>query len=581
MDLKTYLAILNQHRIVIIGTLLFAVIAAVGGTFLLTPQYQASATLRFATAISGSNDWVQYNIDYTDRLMNTYSQLASGAAASNELIREFQLDGAPEINVKIIANSELMQLGVSHPNAELTAKMANRLANFLIEEGTKVSDSNRQRAQALLQQQIAQAQEEMRQTQAELDAVVGDDAKSIERRNTLSRTLGAQKSELDQIQKQYDSSQLQERLQATTVSIVDPAETPGKPSSPSLPLNLAVGIFAGLVGGLGLAFLIHNFDTRVRSAQQIQALSNLPVLGEIPDSKATHSGQGADREVDPAGYDAFRRLGINVIARGGKQGFSSFLVSSTKTQEGRSSVVANLAWVIAESGREVIVVDCDFHSPILHVLFGLQNHIGLSNILQEQEWLYKQRLPAPKTGPHFNGIGMPNGVAVANGVAMNNGMGINAGAVATRVAEVDYTSSAVMGTGNGSNPAESPDFATMLRKSLEMSISNSLQRTMIPGVQVLTTGPLTLNNPAQLLSSLRLTNLFQELQNRCDVVLVDAPAYASAAYTSTLASVVDAVVYVVGYGRVKQEVAKANIEHIRTVNPNVIGLVANWTQPQK
>ena len=95
MDLKTYLAILNRHRIVIVGTLFFAVIAAAGGTFLLTPKYEAAATLRFATAISGSTDWVQYNIDYTDRLMNTYSQLASGANVRTELIKEFQLDEAP------------------------------------------------------------------------------------------------------------------------------------------------------------------------------------------------------------------------------------------------------------------------------------------------------------------------------------------------------------------------------------------------------------------------------------------------------------------------------------------------------
>ncbi|MFN8441147.1 MAG: Wzz/FepE/Etk N-terminal domain-containing protein [Caldilineaceae bacterium] len=579
MDLKTYLAILNRHRIVIIGTLLFAVIAAVGGTFLLTPKYDASATLRFATAISGSTDWVQYNIDYTDRLMNTYSQLASGGNVRAELMKEFQLSEAPQINVKILANSELMQTGVTHPNPELAAQMANRLAQFLIEEGAKVTDSNRQRAQELLQQQITQAEEDIRQTQAELDAVIGDDAKSIERRNTLSRTIGAQKSQLDQIRKEFDNAQLQERLQSTTISVVDPAVVPTKPSSPSLLLNLALGIFAGLVGGLGTAFLLHNFDTKVRSADQLQGMSNLPVLGEIPESKGSTSSQNGDREVDPVGYDAFRRLGISLIARANKQGFSSFLVTSTQSQEGRSTIVANLAWSFAESGREVIVVDCDFQSPMMHVLFGLQNHIGLSNILHEQEWLYKQRLQGPKATPYVNGFSAPNGMS--NGIALANGLGIPSGVATAKVADAEYASSTVLNPNNGSYASEAPDMATMLHKSLEMSLTNSLQRTMIPGVQVLTTGPLTLNNPVQLLSSLRLKNLFEELQHRCDVVLVDAPAYASAAYTSTLASVADAVVFVVGYGQVKQEVVKESINNIRTVNPQVIGLVANRARLQK
>ena len=51
MDLRTYLSILNRQRVVIIGTLLFALLAAFAGTFLLTPKYQAAATLRFSTAI--------------------------------------------------------------------------------------------------------------------------------------------------------------------------------------------------------------------------------------------------------------------------------------------------------------------------------------------------------------------------------------------------------------------------------------------------------------------------------------------------------------------------------------------------
>ena len=69
------------------------------------------------------------NIDYTDRLMNTYSELATGSFRLR-IGAPIQLAKAPEISVKIIANSELMQLWVTHEDPQLVAQMANSLVNF-------------------------------------------------------------------------------------------------------------------------------------------------------------------------------------------------------------------------------------------------------------------------------------------------------------------------------------------------------------------------------------------------------------------------------------------------------------------
>ena len=98
-------------------------------------------------------------------------------------------------------------------------------------------------------------------------------------------------------------------------------------------------------------------------------------------------------------------------------------------------------------------------------------------------------------------------------------------------------------------------------------------------MQVLATGPLTLNNPAQLLSTVRFTALMEQLHHHADVVLVDAPAYMSATYTST-ASVVDAVVFVVGYGR-KTRYCQRYPRQLETVNPNILGIAANWANQKK
>lgn len=568
MDLKTYLSILNRHRILIIGTLLFAVIAALGGTFLLTPKYEAAATLRFATAINGSTDWVQYNIEYTDRLMNTYSQLATSSTSTSELIRQFQLSNPPEIGVKIIANSELMQLWITHEDPQLVAQMANSLAQFLITEGAQITDVNRKRAQDLLLQQIADAEKGILDNQQKMDAITIDSPTTNEQRSALSRTIGAQGVALDQLKKELAQAQLQETLQSTTISVVDPAVVPSGPSSPSMPLNLALGLFVGLVGGLGLAFLLENFDTKIRSTAQLQAITKLPILGEIPNSQSSSNRQNGEQEMHPAGYAAFRRLSVNLLSRSIRQSYSSFLVTSSEQQEGRSTVVANLAWALAESGRRVIVVDCDFTAPTIHALFGVPNHIGLSNILQEQEWLVRQR-NQPNGGHIINRATVGTRIAVAtNGSAYAHDL-----AAANGVAATTETPNITQ------KESESADIASILTKSLEVSIANSIQKTMISGVEVLSTGPLSTNNPMQLLTRARLSAVMEQLRQRYDIVLVDAPASTAASYTSTIASVVDGVIFVVGYGLVQQATVKDALSQLDTATPNILGITANRANP--
>jgi capsular exopolysaccharide synthesis family protein len=63
------------------------------------------------------------------------------------------------------------------------------------------------------------------------------------------------------------------------------------------------------------------------------------------------------------------------------------LVTSAEPQEGKTTIVANLAYTLAESGRQVVAVDCDLRRPRLHATLNLTNEIGLSSVLQQQATL--------------------------------------------------------------------------------------------------------------------------------------------------------------------------------------------------
>jgi len=164
-----------------------------------------------------------------------------------------------------------------------------------------------------------------------------------------------------------------------TITLIDPAVPPRSPSSPRKMLNIALGTMVGLAGGLGLAFLFENLDTTLYSLEQIETVTKAKVLAQIPKVKQRQPVI-ALKGNSPYG-DAFRRLQTNLFIPDYGRPLRTLLVTSTEPDEGKSTVVANLALVMAQSRNKVIVVDCDLRRPSLHQVFDLPNDVGLSSIL--------------------------------------------------------------------------------------------------------------------------------------------------------------------------------------------------------
>jgi capsular exopolysaccharide synthesis family protein len=78
--------------------------------------------------------------------------------------------------------------------------------------------------------------------------------------------------------------------------------------------------------------------------------------------------------------EAFRTLRSNLLLRM-RQGDKAFLVTSARPGEGKSTIVVNLAHVIAAGNRKVLLVDADLRRPRLHELFSLRNRQGLTDLL--------------------------------------------------------------------------------------------------------------------------------------------------------------------------------------------------------
>jgi non-specific protein-tyrosine kinase len=385
MELGAYLAILWRRKWVIAVTVAVTVTIVVIGTLMATPKYVASTTLRVLTAAGGSVDWVEYNIGYAERLMSTYAKIATSRPVLEELVLRLGLDKPPQIEVEILANTELIQITVEDRNPILAREAANALAEILVARSRELYTGERKTAQEILSEQVAQIEDELNQARGEYESLVAQSPEDSERITAASRSIELKQETYAMLLEQYERARVAEAIRANTVSVVEPAVAPPVPSKPRKKLNIALGFMVGLAGGMGLAFLFENLDTTLYTTEQVEEATELSTLGKIP--TARRQRQIVFFNGDSPQGEAFRRLRTHIFTLDHDTPLQTLLVTSAEPREGKSTIVANLALAIAQSGRKVIVVDGDLRRPTLHKIFELSNEIGLSSILKQEATL--------------------------------------------------------------------------------------------------------------------------------------------------------------------------------------------------
>jgi succinoglycan biosynthesis transport protein ExoP len=164
------------------------------------------------------------------------------------------------------------------------------------------------------------------------------------------------------------------------ISVLDPADVPSSPSSPrKVPILLGSGLL-GLIMGLFAALAANSLRREIQDSEEVRDRFGLEVLAEIPQTRRFPStagelfnGQGDQRVVE-----AFQRLRTNLGIVSERENLA-ITVTSCGPSEGKSTVTANLAWVLASLGPDVVAIDCDLRKPALHNYLGVDLQRGLGN----------------------------------------------------------------------------------------------------------------------------------------------------------------------------------------------------------
>ena len=158
---------------------------------------------------------------------------------------------------------------------------------------------------------------------------------------------------------------------SSSVEVVKRAGLPRLPDSPNPLRDAGVALALAVLFSIGLAVLLEQVDTRIKTPDQVErAAGGLPVLGSIPYSGGPRPSRlrTIDRELvaptSPAA-EAYRTLATSLRFSSLGKEKRTILVTSSSGGEGKTTVAANLAAVLAESGLRVVVVSADLRRPML------------------------------------------------------------------------------------------------------------------------------------------------------------------------------------------------------------------------
>ena len=164
--------------------------------------------------------------------------------------------------------------------------------------------------------------------------------------------------------------------ESSTVSEISIFESPivaGIPIKPNHILIILTGLLLGLIFGIIQALLRGSLDNTIKSVEDIEKLTTIPIYGSLPFLHPKKKSQPY--------YEALRVLRTNLefLQNTGKS--KLITITSSVPNEGKSKTITELGKIIAKGNKKVIVLDMDMRRPTVYKQFDFSNNIGMSTLL--------------------------------------------------------------------------------------------------------------------------------------------------------------------------------------------------------
>jgi polysaccharide biosynthesis transport protein len=377
----------------------------------------------------------------------------------------------------------------------------------------------------------------------------------------VQKQLAPQQTYKD-LQRQYEASaqvvnnflaklnelRVREAQETSSWKILEPPYLPTLPISPNLKRDALVGAVISLLAGVGIAMLLEKLDRRLKRVEEVKELSGLPILGIVPEVYPSLLSRFKPNAAVPlkniqALTESMRSTALVLQSKGlahSENGEGKiFMLVSSISREGKTTLISRLGIALAELGKKVLIVDADFYSPSIHRIFGVANANGLTTVLQNvQPWQnVVQTIAVGGQAINLESVEQRKFISEEESVSSQN----DRHSVAT------------------SQPIVTTPYTPITRKQLD----------------VMSSGLLT-DQSISLLSSLQLSQLLQELRESYDCVLIDTPGILQRFDAQCLVPYVDGGILVAGLRRSTPQALTRAMEILRTCECNFMGAVVNF-----
>lgn len=495
-------------------------------------------------AYGGSDPGHNIVVNRLDQLNAALTE-AQSVRAAKEAVYNLARTGDPELVAGMVGsgsqganpsagNAPYLLITLRQQEADLNAQYAEAAVKYGSENPKLLQIKNKlESARAEIKAETEKIQGRARQEYAAAVASEQAASRALEQEKQLAGDMNQKEAAYGIAKHEADSAQdLYQRLletaretpilagiRSTDVNIVDAAIPPGKPSSPIVPLYLGAGAVLGCMLGVVGAFVRDTIDTSLRNPEQIEMMTQLPVLGVIPRAefptkgKKDQLGRGkrkgattmlgltglSQRQAAPselcdsnsAVMEAFRAVRSSILLSRPDNPRRVFMTTSAQPGEGKSFSSLHLAVALAQNCGNVLLVDADLRRATLSRNMKMSSRAGLSTLI---------------AGTSDSGVYRP-------------------------VADV-------------------------------------------PGLLFLPAGA-SPPNPAELIGSKRMAHVVGEWRQKFDFVVIDSPPILAVTDAVALSSLVDGVLLVVRFAVSKQQAITRTVKTLLGVRAECFGVVVN------
>ncbi len=506
MEIRRYIALARSWAWLIV----IAVILSGGVAFIVArntpPTYLATTRILVDEAPGGAtgNEYSQLLLE--QKLAGTYVELIKTRPVMQKTIDALNLPFSPDelaanVTVSAAQDSKILRIGVEDGQSARAAAIANTLAEVFIQDNEDRQSQRYADSIAKRQELLDDISDQILQYELTINRMGEPETPEDE------ASLASMQTQLRETQIRYTQSfadledlRVEQARGANNLVVVESAVVPAMPIRPRVRTSTLLAMAVGGLVAIGIVFLIEYLDDTVKSPDVVEEDTGLSTLGVIAFIQDRDDGMRLITAREPRApvSEAFRILRTNLGFSSVDEGLHSVVVSSASPGEGKSTVTANLAVVMAQAGRNVVVVDADLRLPVQHRIFNVPNNHGLTTAILDTQ--------AP--------------------------------------------------------------------------VAQHLQETSLPGLRILTSGP-TPPNPAELLNSLRMQQVLEELQGEADMLIFDTPPILTVTDASIMASRVDGCIVVAQVGRTRRDTLVRAAENLKKTDATIFGVVLNRVEQRR